>query len=193
MKRKIRWLLPLVAIPILGLLAFGLTRNTYVLPTPLEGMAAPGFRLETISGDSVSLADLRGRVVVLNFWASWCVPCRAEHGVLKLSQATYDPSEAVVLGVIYQDTKENALRFLRELGGDWRHMLDPSQRTAIDYGVYGVPETFFIGRDGLIGHKKVGPVTWDLVKSQVDSLMAVPYAAGEAGEDPGVSHIGAAQ
>jgi cytochrome c biogenesis protein CcmG/thiol:disulfide interchange protein DsbE len=78
----------------------------------------------------------------------------------------------VVLGVVYQDTEENARRFLAQLGGDWTQLLDPTQRTAIDFGVYGVPETFFIAPDGQIARKKVGPVTWDLVKPTLDSLIA---------------------
>lgn len=177
-----RWLLPFLALPVLALLAFGLTRDTYVLPTPLEGMQAPGFRLETLSGDTIALDDLRGRVVLLNFWASWCIPCRAEHDVLKLAEATWDDSEAIVIGVIYQDSEENARRFLRELGGGWQHLKDPSQRTAIDFGVYGVPESFFIGRDGRVGRKKVGPITWDLVRTTVDSLLSVaPEATAAVG------------
>ena len=87
----------------------------------------------------------------------------------------------MLLGVVYQDSRANAERFLAQYGGDWTHVLDPSQRTAIDYGVYGVPETFFIGRDGHISHKKVGPVTWDLVRYQVDSLLAAPVSSANSG------------
>jgi cytochrome c biogenesis protein CcmG/thiol:disulfide interchange protein DsbE len=183
MRKHLRWLLPVLAIPFLGLLAYGLTRDTYVLPSPLAGKEAPSFRLSSLDGDTVSLNDLRGKVVVLNFWASWCVPCRTEHEVLKRAHSAWDPSEAQVVGVVYQDSPENARRFLSQLGGGWMQLTDPSQRTAIDFGVYGVPETFFIGKDGQIGYKKVGPVTWDLVKGTVDSLLAVPGPppAGEEG------------
>ncbi len=117
--------------------------------------------------------------MILNFWASWCIPCRTEHPVLVQTERTWDDSEVVLLGVVYQDSRANAERFLAQYGGDWTHVLDPSQRTAIDYGVYGVPETFFIGRDGHISHKKVGPVTWDLVRYQVDSLLAVSCFVGQ--------------
>jgi cytochrome c biogenesis protein CcmG/thiol:disulfide interchange protein DsbE len=169
-----RWLLPLIAIPILGILTYGLTRDSYVLPTPMLGEPAPPFRLETLEGDSLALADLRGRVVVLNFWASWCIPCRVEHGVLKRAATTWDETDATVVGVVYQDTRANALRFRRELGGGWPQVIDRSSRAAIDFGVYGVPETFFIGREGRIGYKQVGPVTWPLVRRVVDSLLALP-------------------
>lgn len=174
MKKHLKWLLPVAALPILWLLYWALGRDTYVLPSPMAGLEAPAFQLVTFEGDTVHLADLRGRVVILNFWASWCVPCRQEHPVLVKTERTWDDSEVVLLGVVYQDSRANAERFIEQYGGEWTHVVDPSQRTAIDYGVYGVPETFFIGRNGLISHKKVGPVTWDLVVSQVDSLLADP-------------------
>ncbi len=189
------WLLPLAAIPFLALLGYGLTRDTFVLPSPLEGRSAPEFRLETMSGDSLSMDDLRGRVVVLNFWASWCVPCRVEHPALLKAHNTYDPEEAVVVGVVYQDSKRNAERFLDRFGGGWKSVLDPGTRMAIDFGVYGVPETFFIGRDGSIARKHIGPVNWELVQTVVDSLLALPapgqpesawdtVAARDVGESP---------
>jgi cytochrome c biogenesis protein CcmG/thiol:disulfide interchange protein DsbE len=180
-KKQLRWLLPLVALPILWLLYWGMGRDTYVLPSPMAGLEAPEFHLVGFDGDTLSLADLRGRVVILNFWASWCIPCRTEHPVLVQTERTWDDSEVVLLGVVYQDSRANAERFLTQYGGDWTHVLDPSQRTAIDYGVYGVPETFFIGRDGHISYKKVGPVTWDLVRYQVDSLLAVSVSSANAG------------
>ncbi len=182
MRKHLTWILPLAALPVLYLLFRGMNVDKYTLPSPLEGNAAPTFELETMEGDTIRLAELAGRAVVLNFWASWCIPCRQEHDVLKLTEASYDPEDAVVLGVVYQDTEANARRFLEALGGDWTHLLDPTQRTAIDYGVYGVPETFFISPDGQIARKKVGPVTWDLVKPTLDSLIAnrATAAAGAA-------------
>lgn len=174
MSRKKAWLLPFAAIPFLALLGYGLTRDTFILPSPLVGTPAPAFRLETMTGDSLGLDELRGRVVVLNFWSSWCVPCRIEHPALLRAHAEYDPAEALVVGVVYQDSRRNAERFLDELGGDWPSLLDPGSRMAIDFGVYGPPETFFIGRDGRIGRKQIGPVHWTLVKSTVDSLLALP-------------------
>ncbi|MDT8435412.1 MAG: redoxin family protein [Gemmatimonadota bacterium] len=185
MRKHLTWILPLAAVPVLWLLLHGMGTDKFTLPSPLEGAAAPDFRLETMDGDTVDLADLRGKAVVLNFWASWCIPCRQEHDVLKLADRTYDPEDAVVLGVVYQDTEQNARRFLAQLGGDWTHLLDPTQRTAIDFGVYGVPETFFIGPDGQVAHKKVGPVTWDLVRPTVDSLVAAARGDGADGATAG--------
>lgn len=172
MNRRWRWLLPLAAVPFLGLLAFGLTRNPDFFPTPLIGQPAPDWRLETLEGDTVALGELEGRIVLLNFWASWCQPCVVEHDVLMRAARTWPEDDVQVVGVVYSDTRRNAQRFLTELGNDWRHMLDPGSRTAIDYGVYGPPETFFIARDGRVAYKHLGPLTWDLVEAQVDSLLA---------------------
>lgn len=169
-----RWLPPLLAVPFLALLAFGLTRDPREIASPLPGRQAPEFGLETLSGDSIRLSDLRGRAVILNFWASWCGPCRVEHPVLERAARAWDPEDAVVVGVLYQDAPENGRRFMRRLGGDWPSAVDPGSRTAIEYGVYGVPETFFIGRDGRVARKKIGPVTWEVVEETVDSLVATP-------------------
>lgn len=170
------------ALAFLALLAFGLTRNPQTLPSVLIEEPAAPFRLETLAGgDSLGLEDFRGRVVLLNFWASWCIPCRAEHEVLLRASRTYPPDRFAVLGVLYQDTPENGRRFMSELGGDWPSVVDAQTRTAIDYGVYGVPESFFLTQGGMIAYKQVGPVTWPLVRSTVDSLLAAwPDATGDS-------------
>jgi cytochrome c biogenesis protein CcmG/thiol:disulfide interchange protein DsbE len=180
MTGRIRWILPLTALPFLGLLLFGLFRNPDFFPTPLIGQVAPDWHLETLEGDSLSLSELRGKVVLLNFWASWCVPCRAEHAVLIRAAGSWPEEDVQVIGVVYDDSRRNAQRFLDRLGNDWTHVMDPGSRTAIDYGVHGVPESFFIDRDGSVGMKYIGPLTWNAVKTNVDSLLAAPVATAGA-------------
>lgn len=189
MKRWQRWLIPAAAVPLLLLLAFGLTRDAREIPSPLPGRAAPQFELATLSdaGDSLALRDFRGKVVMVNFWASWCGPCRVEHPVLVQVSQRYDDDSVRVLGIVYQDSPENARRFMDQLGGDWPSLLDPGTRTAIDFGVYGVPETYFLSPDGRIAYKHTGPVTWELVSTKVDSLLAAaraePAGSRDGGED----------
>jgi cytochrome c biogenesis protein CcmG/thiol:disulfide interchange protein DsbE len=171
-RRVGRWLIPILAIPAIGLLAFGLTRDVQVLPSAIVGEPAPDFRLATMSGDSLALDDLAGEVVILNFWASWCIPCRQEHPALVRATEAYDPGKVRVLGVLYQDEPGNAGRFMERFGGEWETVLDPGSRTAIDFGVYGVPETFFLNADGQIAYKHIGPLHWGIIESKVDSILA---------------------
>lgn len=182
MRGRLRWLLPVSVLPVVFLLAYGLGRDATVLPSALVGSEAPEFRLQTLEGDTVRLADLRGKVVVLNFWASWCIPCRTEHPILVRVSETWPADEVAVVGVVYQDSRPNARRFMERLGGDWPSGLDPASRTAIDYGVYGVPETFFLSPDGRVAKKQVGPITWELVRTTVDSLLAAGSAEGRPRE-----------
>ncbi|HEX2137551.1 MAG TPA: DsbE family thiol:disulfide interchange protein [Microvirga sp.] len=119
---------------------------------PLEGLAARGQPVPGLGSE-----DLKGRVTVVNVWASWCGPCREEHPLLV--DLARDPSVRVV-GINYKDNPENARRFLGALGNPFAAVgVDPSGRAAIDWGVYGVPETFVIGPDGTIRHKHIGPLT----------------------------------
>jgi cytochrome c biogenesis protein CcmG/thiol:disulfide interchange protein DsbE len=162
-----------VAVSVLtAVLGFGLTRDpTEVGRSPLIGKEAPDFELPTLEGDgTVRLSDHRGEVVVINFWASWCNPCRDEHPDLQAAWNTYRDRGMVLLGVMYQDTEAGAREYLEELGGDWPILEDPGARAAIDYGVYGVPETVFIGPDGKVAHKVVGPVTYHQLSSWITRL-----------------------
>lgn len=181
------WLAVAGVVVFLGLLAFGLTRDAQTLPSALLGSEAPVFEGETLEGERVSLEEYRGGPLVLNFWASWCIPCRQEHEVLKRAERVYGAEGVGILGVVYQDRRDNALRFTDRLGGDWTSVMDPGSRIAIDYGVYGVPETFFLTADGRVAHKHVGPVTWEVLEAVVDSLLENPseVTARRSGGDDG--------
>jgi cytochrome c biogenesis protein CcmG, thiol:disulfide interchange protein DsbE len=176
-----------VALPFVALLGFGLTRDPRAIPSPLPGRSAPEFRLGVlrpgdyaparIAGDTAALSALRGQIVVLNFWASWCLACRDEHAALSAVARDYAGQGVQFLGPLYNDTPANAVGWIDDMGGQaYPSLLDPGSRTAIDYGLYGVPETFFIGSDGKVAYKHVGPVTESLLRRKIDSLRTASVA-----------------
>lgn len=153
------------------LMGLGLGRNLDDIPSPLVGQSAPSFDLAELNGGApVSLDGLAGRPVIVNFWASWCLACIQEHPVLVRAWRRYE-RRVEMIGIIYQDTPANARKYLEQYGGGWVQLLDPGTRTAIDYGVYGIPETFFIDREGRITHKHIGPVTDQLMTSEIAALL----------------------
>jgi cytochrome c biogenesis protein CcmG, thiol:disulfide interchange protein DsbE len=168
------------SVPVIALLAFGMTRDPRALPSTLPGRPAPDFELAvlmesgpTYGSPTATLAAHRGEVVVLNFWASWCVSCRSEHPHLSRVAERYTGRGVHFYGVLYSDRAPNAVRYIRDRGGQsYPTLLDPGTRTAIDYGLYGVPETFFIGRDGIVAHKHVGPVSEALLVEWIERLLA---------------------
>lgn len=155
-------------------LASGFGRDPGAINSPLVNHHAPGFTLRTLDNHRVSLASLRGRPVVVNFWASWCVSCKTEHDYLLQAYHQYTRDGVAFVGIDYQDNSNDAERFLRQYGGGWPVLKDPEQETAINYGVYGVPETFFIDRKGVIRYKSTGPVTPDLLVSDINQLLKEP-------------------
>lgn len=176
-----------IALPIIALLGYGMTRDPRDIPSPLPGRSAPLFSLVTFTGaparapDTVSLRALRGKVVVLNFWASWCLACRSEHdALLAIGNEYRDTADVKFYGVLYNDSPQNGLRWIEQMGGDsYPSLLDPDSKVAIDYGLYGVPETYFIGRDGKVAYKQTGPVTAQLLVSKIEQLRREPAGGGE--------------
>ena len=154
--------LPIAIFVILALLfGFGLRGDPSRIPSPLVGKPAPEFALPALEGSGlpgISRADLaQDGVTVVNIFASWCVPCRDEHPVLtKLAQT----GKARLVGINYKDDPANARRFLEDLGNPYDAIgADSAGRAAVDWGVYGVPETFVVDGKGIIRHKHVGPLT----------------------------------
>lgn len=161
-----------IVVALVGLFGYGLTRDASLIPSPLVGQPAPDFRLERLeAADSVALTDLRGKAVVINFWASWCLACKQEHPSLVRAWERYRDQGVELVGVVYQDTRANASAYLEKHGGGWIQLMDPKTRTAIDYGVYGIPETFFIDRSGVITHKHIGPVDDHVLRIEVERLL----------------------
>jgi len=174
-RRAWRWLMPLAALPVLALLAYGFRIDTRAIPSPLIGRPAAAFTLTTFGGEPVSLEAHRGRVVVMNFWASWCNPaCYDEAPVLERGWRAYRERGVAVLGVDIQDTPEAAQKFIRDFSLTFPNAPDPGGKVSIDYGVYGVPETFFIDRHGRIRVKHVGALTDGVFREHVDRLLAEP-------------------
>lgn len=157
---------------VLALLAFGMSRDPAYVPSPLINNPAPGFTLADLDDDTLRLADFEGQVVMVNFWASWCLACIDEHPLLVQTDRMLRDQGVNVVGVVYQDTRQNARRWMEQRGGDWRNGLDAGSRTAIEYGVRGVPETFFIARDGRVVYRQIGPVTPDVLATLLPQLIA---------------------
>lgn len=147
----------MVIVPLVALLASGFGNDPHAVPSVLEGKPAPDFSLVTLEGEPVSLTSLRGRPVVLNFWSTWCQPCRLEHPALQRAARAWP--DVAFLGVVYNDEPDKAARYLAQEGSAYPSLVDPAGRTAIAYGVAGVPETFIIAPDGTIARKHVGPLT----------------------------------
>ena len=152
--RRAAWA-SLVAVPVIALLAWGMTRDPKDIPSPLPGRDAPAFALGVFApgepplarpvGDTLALGRMRGKVVVLNFWASWCLECRVEHRELSTVARQMADRPVQFVGVLYNAVAAAGQAWIRDMGGQaYPGVLDPGARTAIDYGLYGVPETFVI-------------------------------------------------
>jgi cytochrome c biogenesis protein CcmG/thiol:disulfide interchange protein DsbE len=168
----VRWVMVAVAVavllPALVVLGSRLGKDATLTPSVLIGKPAPAFSLPTLDGKTISNADLRGKPYVMNFWASWCGPCRLEHGNLRAFWERHRDQGIMLLGVIMHDTPGNARAFQAELGGDWPLLQDPKDKTLVDFGVRSPPETFVVNADGIIAAKFQGP----LGPGQLDEVLA---------------------
>jgi cytochrome c biogenesis protein CcmG, thiol:disulfide interchange protein DsbE len=157
---------------ITAILGFGFTRDPRDIRSSLIGRPAPDFALRTLDGSEVvRLSHLRGQVVVINFWASWCAECRVEHPDLQAAWQRYRDRGVVLVGIPFQDSPDDSRRYAAELGGDWPLLVDPGSETGLAYGVYGVPETVFVGPDGTIAGKVIGPVTFEALSRGINGLL----------------------
>lgn len=159
---KAKFLVPLALFLLLaGFLAYGLKLNPREVPSPLVDKPAPAFRVAQLRDPQASFAleEMRGKVWLLNVWASWCVSCRQEHPVLvELQRSGVVP----LVGLNYKDARADALEYLARHGDPYSAIpVDPQGTVGFDYGVYGTPETFLIDAQGVIRYKHIGPLTRD--------------------------------
>lgn len=167
-----RFLLPLSIFFVLaGFLGYGLTLNPREVPSPFIGKPAPDFRVPQLHDKekSFSPVDMKGRVWLLNVWASWCVSCRQEHPLLvELSKL----GSVNLLGLNYKDQREAGIAWLKDHGNPYAlSAWDIDGKIGIDYGVYGVPETFVVDRQGIIRHKHIGPLTPEALQTKILPLI----------------------
>ena len=161
-------LMALIVGPILGLLAWGFTRDARYISSPLLAKPAAPFTVTLFDGSKLTLEDLRGKAVFLNFWASWCPPCRAEARDLEAAWRKVQGKDMVFLGVALQDTDENSLAFLKEFDVTYPNGRDEAGKIGIDYGTWGIPESFFIDAQGRITYKHVGAISAELVLAKLE-------------------------
>ena len=165
--------IPLIVFLVMAVfLGIGLTMNPRDIPSPLIGKMVPEFSLPPVKGGTLGLAsaDLRGEVSIVNVFASWCVACREEHPIL---MGIKEQGIVPLHGINYKDKPDDARAWLDEMGDPYRRIgADISGRVAIDWGVYGVPETFVIDRDGRIAYKHIGAVTPEVLRDKIMPLVA---------------------
>jgi cytochrome c biogenesis protein CcmG/thiol:disulfide interchange protein DsbE len=169
---KLKFLIPLLLFVVLvGFLAVGLNRDPHELPSPLIGKPAPAFEVPQLeqANKTFSPESLKGQVWILNVWASWCVACREEHPMLlELSKAKIAP----LIGLDYKDQREDALAMLARQGNPYTlSAFDGNGRVGINYGVYGVPETYVIDKAGIIRFKHIGPITTEVLNQKIYPLI----------------------
>lgn len=176
-QRRLKLFVPLTAFAGFVIFAItGLFMQNPDLPSAFIGRQAPQTPLPALvdGGQSFNPQDFRGRVTLVNFWGSWCPPCREEHPVLmQLSQE----KDFDLVGVNYADHRTNALRFLRSFGNPYKTVgHDPTNKTAIEWGVYGPPETFVLGKDGTVLYRHIGILTHDIITSTLRPIIETANA-----------------
>ena len=170
--KALRYLVPLALfLGLAGFFAVGLMRDPRVVPSPFIDKPAPQFRLEQLHEPKLAFApeDMKGKVWMLNVWASWCVSCRVEHPLLvDMAQKRLVP----IVGLNYKDKREDGVAWLAKFGNPYDlSAWDVEGRVGIDYGVYGVPETFVIDKQGVIRYKQIGPITPEALEQTILPLI----------------------
>ncbi len=171
MRRALRYLAIAAISGAVLVLLLGFRRDPLDVRTGTVGRPAPAFDLPALGGnDRISLASYAGKVVVVNFWASWCIPCKEENPALVDIWERYHAADVVLIGIVYQDSPDAARDYTARLGNRWSSGIDADGRTALSYGVFGIPETFFIGPDGVIAGRHVGAIDGATLARGIEAL-----------------------
>lgn len=157
---------------LLGLLAWGLMKAR---TGPIQSGMAPDFSLTGFDGRDVTLSELRGQVVIVNFWASWCLPCREEAAYLERTWLKYKDKGVVFIGVDYADTEMKALAYIQEFNITYLNGPDIGTRISQAYNIQGVPETFFVAKNGELRGVHIGPLVPPQLDDKIEELLAEPY------------------
>jgi cytochrome c biogenesis protein CcmG/thiol:disulfide interchange protein DsbE len=161
----------IIAAAIVAVLFVGLGKNPAEIRSPLVGKPAPVFALREVGTNrTVDITQYRGKPLVVNFWATWCGPCWEEHPVLVANARMFEGS-VNFLGVVFQDKEDKILGFLQQRGSSYPTVVDEAGKTAIAYGVGGVPETYFIDANGVIVAKFNGPMSPDVLREHIQKVM----------------------
>lgn len=152
------------------------------IPSQLVGRPAPEFTLKSFDGDEVKLSDFRGKTLLVNFWASWCHPCREEAPALEKTYMSLSGRQVEFIGINIMDDRKSAEEYIKSFGGTFVNIYDPENRVHLDYGVGGVPETFFVNPDGIITGKHRGPLTEKMIMNYIEK--ATLYN----GQSPGIEN-----
>ncbi len=159
MKRIARYTAVALILGLAVVLTLAFRRDPHDIRTGTVGQPAPAFTLADLSGNgSITLDRYKGKVVVLNFWASWCIPCKEENPALTDVWERYRGTDVVLLGIVFQDSTAAAREYTARLGNTWSSAVDDAGQVALSYGVFGPPETYFIGADGVIAGRHIGPI-----------------------------------
>ena len=169
------WAVWVSILGLIALLAFGFITDPKIVPSPLIGNFAPDFEIPTLNGvEKISLSKQKGKPVLLNFWASWCQECKVEAHILEAFHQKYgtDKDQIIVIGIAVQDTSEKAQGFARRFGKSYVLGIDDNAgNIALDYGIYGVPESYFINPEGIVFYKHIGGVTTELLEKQFEPFL----------------------
>jgi cytochrome c biogenesis protein CcmG/thiol:disulfide interchange protein DsbE len=171
MPRWLRYSVVLGIVTLVVVLMLAFRRDPQDIRTGTVNKPAAAFTLDRLDGTGkVALADHAGKVLVLNFFASWCIPCKEENPALVRVWERYRSSDVVFIGIVYQDSLDSARRYVRDNGVTWPTLRDDDGRIAFAYGVFGIPETYFIGPDGIVAGRHIGPIDEATLVTAIESL-----------------------